>query len=401
MKKIILLLILILINLPKTIFGQTDTIIAYNISTQTTSIIPPVSFDTTITFEQTPFSLGTMANQTPLMLTAPTTNLFSGSNFSDIEPADQFFNITDYPIRTATRLFLYNSDTLGGCCSGILVGKNLVLTAAHCVRSYAGYWYGDSSFVAPAFNNGLLQAGFQNSTVKNYYIFKSYFDGNILQDYALLELNQPIGEQIGWLGMAFNIDTTFYSNNVFHKLSYPGVISPFDPTKIYNGDTLYYNYGNINNIGNNLGINSIDAKAIPGQSGSSFFYTDNFNFYSVGVLIWSSNYMHYKITNNIFYQFKNIIDNYTTGIQKNESDNNWLSVYPNPTTNSITIKSKNSISEKFNLTLTDVIGNIIFSQDIEFQNQYKLNLEEYANGIYFLTLKNSIKQMTQKIVIQK
>lgn len=382
--------------------SQTDTMIVYDVATKTTTVIPPVTFDSTVTFEQTSYSIGSLGNQIPLSLTPPATNLFSGSLFSDIANADQFFDITKYPVRTATHVFKYLNDTLHHGCSGILIAPNVALTAAHCIKRPAGIWSGDSILIAPAFNNGIFQPGLPTSIATKYYLFKSYFDqANFLNDIALVELKYPIGDQTGWIGIAFHSDTSFYSNPVFHKLSYPGIVSPFDSTKIYNGDTLYYNYGKITNVDNNyLGIKSGYALGIPGQSGSSFLYTDNSNYYSVGTLSFANNYRHVRINNTIFYQFKNVLHNYVTNIkEKNRTDLPFIA-YPNPASSSITIQTKNNRKEKYDLILTTIQGREVFSDKINLNDSYKLNVTSFANGIYFLTLQNEKERMVQKVILQ-
>jgi len=364
--------------------GQSDTIIAYDIASKTTTIIPPVSIDTTITFEQTAFSVGSLMNQVPLSLTPPTSDLFSGSQFSDIARAELFYTVTDYPIRTAVHLFRYKHDTLGGCCSGIIVGKNLVLTAAHCIRTYAGVWTGDSTFVAPAFDNGAIQINLPNSMVKKYYLFKNYYDGSGSPDIALLELKQPIGGQTGWVGMGFHKDTSFYSSHVFHKFSYPAVVNPFDTTKIYNGDTLYYNYGEINNMGNSLIVNSTQANGIPGQSGSSLLFTDNSNYYSVGVMVFSSHYNHPRITNNVFYQLKNIMDNYATAIPTDISYNSHLNIFPNPASDNITIENIPNNKDAL-ISIYNIQGQFLLQQQA-IQSIVQIDISSLSKGIYILKL---------------
>jgi V8-like Glu-specific endopeptidase len=392
--KLLLLLIISITSIK--VHGQSDTIVVYDISTQTTSLILPIDYDTTIAFEQTSSSVGSLMNQVPLSLTPPASNLFSGSQFSDIERAELFYNVTDYPIRTATHLFRYKNDTLGGCCSGIMVSKNLVLTAAHCIRTYAGVWTGDSTFVAPAFDNGTIQINLPNSIVKKYYLFKNYYDGSGAPDIALLELKQPIGEQTGWVGMGFHKDTSFYSNNVFHKLSYPAVVSPFDSTKVYNGDTLYYNYGKISNMGNSLVVNSAQANGIPGQSGSSLFFTDNSNYYSVGVMVFSSHYNHFRISNNVFYQFKNIMENYSTVIPENISSINSLNIYPNPSSDYITIENIPNDIDAI-ISIYSIHGQLLLQQQTN-KASLQLNVSGLSKGFYIVKLNCGSSVMTTKFV---
>ena len=68
----------------------------------------------------------------------------------------------------------------------------------------------------------------------------------------------------------------YYHGKTFHKLSYPAVVDPFDTSKVYNGDTLYYQSGQVNNYQHNyMKLGSQNAWGVPGQSGSSIFYTNN------------------------------------------------------------------------------------------------------------------------------
>ena len=108
MKKNLLILAFLLWAV-KLSFGQPDTIIVYKLNTQTIDTILPVPFNSTITFNATASSTGSIGNQVSLSLSPPTTNLFSNSNFSDIARAELFYNVVDYPIRTATRLFYYKN----------------------------------------------------------------------------------------------------------------------------------------------------------------------------------------------------------------------------------------------------------------------------------------------------
>jgi len=63
------------------------------------------------------------------------------------------------------------------------------------------------------------------------------------KDVALIKLDKELGNETGWMGIAFSNDDSFFKNNVFHKFSYPAMVDAHDSTRVYNGDTLYYNYG--------------------------------------------------------------------------------------------------------------------------------------------------------------
>jgi hypothetical protein len=230
--------------------------------------------------------------------------------------------------------------------------------------------------------------------VEKVYIFKTFYDNNGWDDIALLQLIQPIGQQTGWIGMAFNTDTSFFTGRVFHKFSYPGTVNPFDTTKIYNGDTLYYNYGYINNLPpDNIGINGPQVQGIPGQSGSSLFYTDNIDYYTFGVLNFSTQYRHYKINQNVFYQLKNIIENYATSVTETSAGGNKVNIYPNPFSSYATIQLSNPVTHA-NLSLFNATGEVVREiQNISGQ-EIILAREDLPEGVYFIRLTQGEKVIT-------
>lgn len=369
--------------------AQNDTIVEYDVRSQTVTLIPPQAYDTLLTSGHTPSSTGSLGNILSLSLTPPLSNLFSGSNFSDIVPAQNFFDVTAYPARTATRLFDYDADTLKGCCSGIFVANNFVLTATHCIRSaVTNTWEGDSVLIAPGYDNGSFQSIFTPSAVvKKYYIFKTYYDGNFMQDFALLQLDQPIGDQTGWVGMAFNSDSAYFHNKVFHKFSYPGVVSPYDPTKIYNGDTMYYNYGYINADDDAyLKILSPQAKAIPGQSGSSLVTDNAGDYYTFGTLSFSNLYQHFRITSAIFHALKNIIETNTTGIAETQSTAGSSSAYPNPFSDYTLLDPGITSPVPYTLALYNAQGQLMRSSTGIISGAIKIERNGLSSGLYFYRL---------------
>ncbi|MDA3928021.1 MAG: T9SS type A sorting domain-containing protein [Prolixibacteraceae bacterium] len=399
-----LVLILFISSLTLTTLAQTDTIIAYDVRTKTIETILPVEFDESINFDSTPSYEGTYENTITLPSSTPQNNLYENASFTRLEPANHFFDLNTYPIRTAMRMFRHKNDSLKGCCSGILVSENMVLIAAHCIYSHNyekdengnwrknNVWASDSIFISPAFDNASNQKLLPNSFVRKYYIPKIYYD-HPSDDIALLELNEPIGKQLGWIGMAFSTDTNFYKNKVFHKLSYPGTINFFDSTEVYNGDTLYYNYGLIDPVlyGNssNRSLYVKNVTSIGGQSGSSLFYEDESQYYSVGVLNYSSNSLHQRITNDIFYQFKHIItNNKSTEIKQNRSSS-LDKTYPNPWSVFAVIEFENPDQLQCTLEIFNSSGQKVRSQNINNKQSVRIERNNFQPGLYFYKIHSS------------
>lgn len=74
-----------------------------------------------------------------------------------------------------------------------------------------------------------------------------------------------------------------------------------------------------------------------------------------------------------------------------------LSVSPNPVADFVTIQAEGIIGGR--IRIVDILGNIVHSSD--FNNVKKLNLSDYKNGIYFLTVQSETnKGLTKKLVVR-
>lgn len=95
------------------------------------------------------------------------------------------------------------------------------------------------------------------------------------------------------------------------------------------------------------------------------------------------------------------LGNVPTVILANEKPNSAanFNVYPNPAINEITIKSKIGIA-KFQVKLIDIYGKTISENSEANSNLTKLNLQNLAQGLYFLQITQSAKTETIKLLIK-
>ncbi len=116
-----------------------------------------------------------------------------------------------YPMCTVG--YLTTSNNSQG--SGVLVGPNLLLTAAHMVPwGVSGWWMR----FAPAYRLGNEPLGV--SYVQN---IRGYSDGGVTgHDYAICQLYNPLGKALGWMGArSFGRDDDYY-NRRYVSSGYPG-----------------------------------------------------------------------------------------------------------------------------------------------------------------------------------
>lgn len=391
--------------------AQTDTLLRYDVrTTQFEKLIvnlPAVSDD----FLSTEKSFGTAIGKSPLPLEPPTqfrTNLMQ---------ADSIFDVNSFPMRTTVKLYRYENGNLLQSCSGTLIAPQIVLTAGHCVCSQydtsdVDYEFRDSILVVPAFN-GKINGSFTNSISKYYYIYKTWYDRKHMDDMALIELNEPIALETGWLAVAYNKNNQFYINNVFHKFSYPMAANPQNPSIVYNGSKMFYDYGKIELITNSsIGY---DKTGITGQSGSTLFYTDNEKYYIVAVMNSSYRSRHFKINKNNFYAISQIIDSLHSQSGSNDinpSQYQLFQNYPNPFNAGTVIKfyipeNKSKVESLSNVKLMifDILGReikLLVNRPLNSgEHEIQFNAGGLASGIYIYKLNIAGYTAIKKMLLLK
>jgi len=395
----------------QTSYSQQDTLVNYNTISHQIFYYPLVLIDTTKEFEQSGWNYGSYPGRDLLDLEPPDST-YNNSGFTDYIPLQNLYNTNNYPSRTAVKLYRSKNDTLFQLCSGIMVSPEYVLTACHCVGGYDTnrvLIFRDSIWAFPAFDNGIENPLFGKSIGTEYITFKSNLNrgnGFYNKDIALIKLNDGLGIKTGWIGIAFSNEDSYFESNLFHKISYPMTVDPFDTTRKYNGDTLYYNYGTLDLVQEKwIGYN---ISGIPGQSGSSLFFTDNTGFYSFGTLAWSNQSRHLRITPEIYYPFKDVIlDSLSlVGDEKVLVDDYFLSnAFPNPFNPSTKFVYEIPRQSHVQIKVFDILGREVgLLVNMEMQKglyEITFNASDLPSGIYFCRMQSGDFISIKKIILLK
>ncbi|MBT8195899.1 MAG: trypsin-like serine protease [Bacteroidia bacterium] len=326
--------------------AQNNGLVRYDAINGTTDYIKDVQVDTSKLSNSTIFNTGELSNVADLN-TRKSLSHMPGSGFTDVYSASSWFNTSTYPARTAVKLFYYRNGSLHELCSGTLISDNMVVTSAHCIYYYFDEtdlernWL-DSILVIPSYDNSTIKPEIGRTISTKFYVFENWYDEiDLNYDMAFLELQKPIGNKTGWVGIGYTEQSDFYTNSIFHNFSYPSAVHPFDSTRIYDGNMLFYSYGALDTVAKYEIGHKVNA--IPGQSGSSVIHSDNSVYHVYGVLsnhLYGYGTLFNRITPNKFYAIKNLLENETAIID----GSNIESIKNTAATN------KTSINENYNLT---------------------------------------------------
>lgn len=121
-------------------------------------------------------------------------------------------NTTTYPERAQVLIALP-----GGRCSGAMIGKDLVLTAGHCVFN-SGKW-ASTATVYPGKNGSHSPYG--SCTARKFYSVVGWVkNGDPNYDFGAIKLNCDVGNRTGWLGFWWQAASMM--NTESRISSYPG-----------------------------------------------------------------------------------------------------------------------------------------------------------------------------------
>lgn len=376
--------------------AQSRTILVFDLINNTVDSMKSLDIDTSIHFSQTKFNIGLYNDRVAeLEQETPTENVSLNAKFTKKIRAADKFDLTDYPIRTSIKIFNVVNDTFKNKCSGSMISRRHVLTASHCYSDpNTSSIFVNRLYVCPVYDDGEPSTALHCSEVTKLYLYKNW--SITYEDFTILELQDPIGEETGWLGIGYNDDDNFFAQDIYHKFSYPAVNDYYNAgdTTAYNGDTLYHSHGKLDKpIGLFLLANGATAQR--GESGSSITrVVNNEDYTSYGVLTYAP-FSHNRLASKTFNDIKSIIKE-DLSIDPNTDKSEYFQVYPNPAVNSFQVKKYHS-SDPINIEIYNAGSELVFkrtSSDLI----STLDISYLVNGLYFVRIIGSKKTETVKLL---
>lgn len=167
-------------------------------------------------------------------------------------------------------------------------------------------------------------------------------------------------------GLPATTNVTVQSGNIFF-LKRDNIVSPQPRNIIVLGGASY------TNISAPVTFRFYGWNAKLGSAGSGTFSIDNVKFIGSSAVA------------------TGITEKTTTGI----------TIYPNPSSNGLYTVDLSGTSNRTTITVYDLVGKIISTENIDSSSKHLINLSNQANGSYFVSIKNDSGITTKKIILNK
>ena len=177
----------------------------------------------------------------------------------------QILDSSDHDFTTVARIISTYPNGHVSACSSTLVSANMVLTNAHCVYNSERGGLATSVSVTPGqIGNDDQGRPFGTALSKRIMVPDRWVETqNRNYDYAVIELEQPIGNITGWKGITTDVTANEITQSRFFMSGYPGD-KPRGTMWMDSGDLWFE--GKNNYLYHNLSTN-------PGSSGSGIYRT--------------------------------------------------------------------------------------------------------------------------------
>ncbi len=89
---------------------------------------------------------------------------------------------------------------------------------------------------------------------------------------------------------------------------------------------------------------------------------------------------------------------HTSFINSNYENNSNISLYPNPTSHILNVKSDDELNG--DLTILDITGKIVYTQSVNNSNLVNIDVSGLTKGLYFITLTNGDMKSSAKFIVK-
>lgn len=321
----------------------------------------------------TPHNVG-LLSQGEMELPTDTPFTKNGScRYSVKTVSKHLYGPAQFPHTTAVAVFQIAKGDTNILCSGSMIGTNHVLSAAHCYVSFTSDSLRfDSLVVAPQFNNGSIHPDFRWARVVSASSPLNW--SSDFSDITVLEIDKPLGNLTGFLGLKSASDPMELEDQFYYKLSYPSTYFPVADSTVYNGDTLYFSYGIIDSVGPQY-MQISNGTGIPGESGSTLFNSQN-GWYAYGVTSLLLEFKHTRIQPWHLFAIAQILENESPS----PVGDSQLVVFPNPCNNHVRIRSLASINR---VEVYSLAGRLVIAKEGNGE-VVEINLSHLSSGCYIV-----------------